>query len=324
MTGSFIIQGLTVKLNCQQDLFSALSRYFNSLCQGNNCPETEAVDLQLKICNTPFPLPSDADKELKGPLTTYYSRGDILYFVSTNGSLISLDPIHRVAKGFLTKDILSKPMDFFTFVSEPLVEMLKYKGLYFIHAAALHGNGRSLLVSGSSGCGKTTTSLSLVANGFRYVSDDTLFLQSSNGGVSVYPLYKSFNIDKDLASRFSELIEDQKRPFSGDTKIPIDISKIIPGSHTPSAKPDVIIFPQIYSRNQSKIRPIGSLEAYKRLLSQIILAIDKNIAKKQLRVMELLVKQTKGFELLSGKDLYENPFSILKIIDELNNVIENR
>ncbi len=322
MIGSFLIQGLTVNLHCERDLFSLLSEYFNSLCQGNICPGTEPVDLELNICNTPYPLPSGAVKEIKGPSITYYSRGDKVYFVSRNGSLISLDPFHREAKGFLTNDILKSPLDFLSFVSEPLAEMQKYRGLYFLHAAALCGSGISILVSGESGCGKTTTSVSLVANGFKYISDDTLLIEKLNEGVTVYPLYKSFNIDQDIARRFPKIFRDKKKFFSKEGKMPIDISKIIPGSHISSAKPDVIIIPKIISSSKSEIRHIGHLEVYKRLLSQIILAIDKKVAKKQLNALELLVKQTRGFELLSGKDLYENPDSILNVIGKLKNANE--
>ena len=323
MIGSFLIQGLTVNLHCERGLFSLLSEYFNSLCQGNICPRTEPVDLELNICNTPCPLPFGVVKEIKGPSITYYSRGDKLYFISRNGSLISLDPVHREAKGYLTYDILKRPLDFISFVSEPLAEMQKYRGLYFLHASALCGNGISLLVSGPSGCGKTTTTLSLVANGFKYVSDDTLLIEKLNEGVAVYPLYKSFNIDQDIAKRFPQLFKNEDKPFSKEGKISIDISKMIPGSHITSAKPDVIVFPKITSNTKSEIRPIGQLEVYKRLLSQIILAIDKNVAKKQLNALELLVKQTKGFELLSGKDLYKNPGSILNFLDSLKNANEN-
>jgi len=323
MTGTFFIQGLPVNLYCERGLFSTLSTYFNSLCQEDLCPGTEAIDLALEKSHTPFPLPDDAVREIKGPTVTYYSRGDTLYFRSRSGSLISLDPVHREAKGFITDDILNTPLEFFSFVSEPLVEMLKYSGLYSLHGAALRGRDMSVLVTGESGSGKTSTSLSLVENGFKYVSDDTLFIQKTNESVNVYPLYKSFNINQDIARRFPQLFNHKKTPVPKGIKIPIDISKIIPDSHLSCLKPEVIIFPRIISSTQSSIRPIGSMEAYRRLLSQIILALDKNVAKKQLHVLELLVKQTRGFEMLSAKDLYENPGSILNMIDQLDDVHEN-
>lgn len=322
MMGSFIIQGLTVNLHFEQALFPGLETYFSSLCRGNMHSGKDALDLELKICDTPSPLPPDAVKEIKGPWITYYSRENTLYFMSKDGSLICLDPNRREAKGFLTHDILKNPLDCFLFVSEPLAEMHKYRGLYCLHAAALHDSDISILLSGASGCGKTTTSLSLVANGFKYISDDTLLIEKLNGGVTVYPLYKSFNINKDTAKRFPQLFKNRNKLFSEKGKVPIDISKIIPDSHIQSTKPDVIVFPKIVSATKSKIRPIARLEVYKRLLSQIILSIDKNVAKEQLSAIERLVKQTKGFELLSGKDLYENPGSIVDIIDKLKNANE--
>ena len=162
----------------------------------------------------------------------------------------------------------------------------------------------------------------MVANGFKYVSDDTLLIEKLEDGVAVYPLYKSFNIDQDIARRFPQLFKNGNKSFAKEGKMPIDISKIIPDSHIQSAKPDVIVFPRIISGTKSKIRPIGHLEVFKRLLSQIILAIDKNVAKKQLNTLEWLVKQTRGFELLTGKDLYENPGSIINFIDKLKNADE--
>jgi hypothetical protein len=317
MIGSFLVQGLTVNLQCERSLFRGLEAYFSSLCRGNIRSNTEAIDLKLNICNSPYPLHPDAVKEITGPSVTYYSRGNKLYFISRDGSLISLDPVSRAAKGFLTHDILKNPLNFFLFVSEPLAEMLKLRGLYCLHAAALRNHDVSILLSGASGCGKTTTSLSLVASGFKYVSDDTLLIEKLNKGVTVYPLYKSFNISRDTAMRFPQLIKNGHKPFPKEGKISIDISKIIPDSHIQSAKPDVIIFPKIISGNKSKLRPIGHMEVYKRLLNQIILAIDKNVAKEQLNALEWLVKQTRGFELLSGRDLHENPDSILNFIGKL-------
>lgn len=317
MMGSFLVQGLTVNLHCREELFDCFEPYFSSLCRGNQRSGTHTLDLELRICDTPSPLPSDAVKEIQGPQITYYSRGNIIYFATRDGSLISLDPDRREAKGFLTHDMMNNPLDCFLFASEPLAEMQKYRGMYCLHAAALHGNDISIVLSGLSGSGKTTTSLSLVANGFKYISDDTLLIEKSGGGVTVYPLYKSFNISRDIARRFPNLFKNGNKLFSEKGKVPIDISKIVPGSHIQSVKPDVIVFPKIVSAIESKIQPIGHLEVYRRLLSQTILAIDKSVAGMQLHTLELLVKQTKGYELLSGKDLYEDPNSIVDLIDEL-------
>jgi hypothetical protein len=318
MIGSFLIQGLTVNFHCERALFPAFSAYFNSLCPGNIC-SGEALDLKLKTCKSPYSLPPDAVKEITGPWITYFSRRNEIYFISRDGSLISLDTVLREAKGFLTHDILKDPSNSFILVSEPLAEILKLRGLYCLHAAALCNGDISILVSGPSGCGKTTTSLSLVANGFKYVSDDTVLIEKLNDGVTVYPLYKSFNIDQDTARRFPQIFKDGYNPFPEKGKLTIEISEIIPGSHIQSAKPDVIVFPKIISGANSKIRPVGELEVYQRLLSQIILAIDKNVAKRQLNALGRLVKQTRGFELLSGKDLYENPGSIINFVDKLKN-----
>jgi hypothetical protein len=317
MIGSFLIQGLTVNLHCEGFLFCVLSDYFKSLTQGNICSNIETVNLDLKLCKVSPPLPSDAVKEIKGPSITYYIGKEKFYFHSKNGSLISLDPVRREAKGLLTYEMLRKPSEFFMFITEPLAEMLKYAGLYFLHSAALVGNGISVLLSGTSGCGKTTSTLSLVVNGFQYVSDDTLLIKKVDKDVNVYPLYKSLNIDQDIAGRFPKIFKYKKNHFPKELKIPIDISGKMPGSHIQSARPDAIIFPKIISDSKSELRPIGRLEVYKRLLGQTILAIDRKIAKEQLNVLELLVKQTDGFELLSGKDLYKNPGSLIYFIEQI-------
>ena len=316
MRGSFLVHGLKVNLYCKELLFQGFESYFNSLCRGNRRADTQ-LDLELEMCDTPSPLPSDAVKEIQGPNVTYYSRGKILYFLSKDGSLISLDPDRRVAKGFLTHELLEKKLDCVMFISEPVAETHKSMGLYCLHAAALHDEDLSIVVSGLSGCGKTTTSVSLVANGFKYISDDTLLIEKLNGGVKVYPLYKSFNISQDIARRFPHLFKNGDKLFSEKGKVPVDISEIIPGSHIQSAIPDVIVFPKIVDASSSMIQPVGQLEVYQRLLSQTILAIDKNTAENQLRALEALVKQLRGFELLSGKDLYEKPDSIIGIIDRI-------
>jgi hypothetical protein len=48
-----------------------------------------------------------------------------------------------------------------------------------------------------------------------------------------------------------------------------------------------------------------------------MLAVDKSVARNQLSTLGRLVKQVSGFELQSGKDLYEDPSRIISIIEQL-------
>ncbi|RUU01205.1 aldolase [Mesorhizobium sp. USDA-HM6] len=54
-----------------------------------------------------------------------------------------------------------------------------------LHAAALVGNERLVLVCGNPGAGKTTLTLALVHAGFRFVSDDVTLLDSKGHGVGL-------------------------------------------------------------------------------------------------------------------------------------------
>ncbi len=180
------------------------------------------------------------------------------------------------------------------------------------------------MFSGDGGCGKTTTALSLVYEGFKYVSDDALFLEELNGEIIVHPFYKKFNIDQDLAERFPDVARGKNLPIPEGSKVSVDISQIFPGSSIPYLRPDVIIFPKITSNGKSQLYPLNQMEAYKRLLKQTVLAVDQEVSRNQLKALEKLVKQTLGFELLSGRDIYKDPKRVISLICQVNGQNANR
>jgi hypothetical protein len=61
------------------------------------------------------------------------------------------------------------------------------------------------------------------------------------------------------------------------------------------------------------------MEVYTRLLKQTVLAVDTHISRNQLKALEKLVKQVRGFELITGQDMYEDP----KILSDLLCEIES-
>ncbi len=321
---SYVVQGVSIHLFSENHLHPLISNFFNSLYRGKKRFEIKPLEFELYMVEEPPLLPANSIRAIKFPSLTFYSSGKEIYFTSKDGSIVCLNTITRIAKGFLKREILEDSVELSSLVGSPVVETLKYHGIYSIHSAALYGNGMGCLVSGSSGCGKTSTSLSLVTQGFKYVSDDFLVFEELNEEIFVHPFYKSFNLDRDLAERFPEVVGGKNLPIPEGTKVSVDISQIFPDSFIPHLRPDVIIFPKITSNGKSGLNPLSLIEVYSRLLKQTVLAVDKEVARNQLKALEKLVKQTLGFELLSGRDIYEDPKKLASLIRRLKSQNGNR
>jgi hypothetical protein len=273
--------------------------------------------LDLSLVKEPPPVPSESVLKVKGATTKCYSQGSNVYFTSKDGSVISLDLLRSHSKGFLKEEILDDKIELFSLITGTVLEILKHHGLYYLHGAALQRNGVGYLVSGDGGCGKTTTALSLVCQGYNYVSDDSLFFQEATEQIVLRPVYTNFHVDQDLCERFSVIRNGENQTIPEGVKISVDISETFPTSFVPFIRPNVIIFPKITGDRTSKTHPLGSVEVFQRLLKQIMLAVDKSVARNQLSTLGRLVKQVSGFELQSGKDLYEDPSRIISIIEQL-------
>lgn len=296
------------------DVLSLITHYFHTLYSGENLLDAPPLKLNLHVVKKPPSIPADSVKSIKGPNITSYRNYDKIYFVLEDGSHICLDPKVQRAEGFLRSQILDNSLEVCSLIGSSIFEMLKYSGLYLLHAAALKGNGINCLVSGDGGCGKTTTTLSLVREGFKYVSDDSLFLREEHDGICVSPLYTHVHLDQDLADRFPEISEGKNLEITEWQKAPVDISSVFPNAYITSLRPDVLIFPRVVSNRESLLKPISQVEVYTRLLKQTILAVDNDISRNHLSILKILVKQTKGFELISGRDMYEDPGILIKLM----------
>lgn len=296
-----------------------ISDYFQPLYQGEYAQNQTPIKFELRLVNSPFNIPANSVKVINSPAVSIYSKNSKIYFLSKSGSIVFLDPIVRKVKGFLKKEIVKNPGELFSLLGSSIVEILKYYGFYFLHAAALCIDKVAYLFSGDGGCGKTTIAISLIREGFNYVSDDSLFLRNWNNKIIVSPMYKHFHIDQDLFEHFPELLGGRTIRIPKNTKVPIDISNYFPDSFVSSLMPDVIIFPKMTSNRVSMLNRLSQTESYKRLLKQTVLAADKNISLSQLRTLEKLVKQTKGFELLSGRDIYDDPKILIVLLNKIDN-----
>ncbi len=73
----------------------------------------------------------------------------------------------------------------------------------FVHSGAVGLNGEGVLISSMGGCGKSTTVLGCLLDGFDYVSDDYLVLERETA--VVYPMYSCGILNGDSLQRLPEL-----------------------------------------------------------------------------------------------------------------------
>src|ERR1700676_2536434 len=86
-----------------------------------------------------------------------------------------------------------------------LVEMLKRRGLYSLHAGGLSANGKCLLIPGTSGAGKSTLTVASLRANFDYMSDDMVFIIDRPEGFHILAFPEEVNISDQTAGFFPEL-----------------------------------------------------------------------------------------------------------------------
>jgi hypothetical protein len=86
--------------------------------------------------------------------------------------LLLIDGSRGLVEGYFINPDAMHPDVCTSFFHYALTELLKRRDLFTVHATALEYQGRGVLIPGYSGQGKTTTFLSLLRSGFRYLSDD--------------------------------------------------------------------------------------------------------------------------------------------------------
>ncbi len=83
-------------------------------------------------------------------------------------------------------------------ISRALAEPSRFLQL---HGAALEGEGRGLLVAGHEGSGKTSLTLSLIKEGFRFLTDDVALLHPFSRRLHPFP--RPFHLDEASARELS-------------------------------------------------------------------------------------------------------------------------
>ena len=198
---------------------------------------------------------------------------------------------------------------------------LRRCGLFELHSGAVVNpqNQRGVLLAGPSGSGKSTLTLQLVANGWRYLTDDVLFLKPDGGAVKAYPLRRTFAVTQSTVEASGNRVREV---FAGDdwfegAKKSFMPHEIFPETFLPECEPRAIFFPTITER-RAKRRKTADAQRDNDPVDQAMpmVMLRSRHQRRHLHALSSLARQCEGFILLAGKDLLRDPARASELVLE--------
>jgi hypothetical protein len=187
----------------------------------------------------------------------------------------------------------------------PLIETLKRRGLYSIHAAGVAMGGHGLLIPGSSGSGKSTLALALARAGFGFLGDDMLFLVRAEEGLRALAFPEAFDLTDETLRLFPELVdllEVEKQP--GWPKRQVRADERFGAQIVWQCQPTTLVFPRIAASGRSSLTRMDSGAALLELLPNILLT-EPASSQRHLDAFGLLVSSCACYRLETGTDFSE-------------------
>jgi hypothetical protein len=194
--------------------------------------------------------------------------------------------------------------------------LLRLHHIYGFHGNGLEKDGAGILVIGDSGAGKTTLTLSLIRNGWRFLADDAIGLVASSGRVEARALRLGFSFTPDAMRRLENL--GLFRPGAQ----PLGTGKLLcmPGDelskrYQPSCVPEALFFCEVGRQERTELRPLTKTAALGLCMRQAVgLAIDPELTQAHMDLLRDLVEQSTPFTVISGKDVLEQPDRVSDLI----------
>lgn len=185
-----------------------------------------------------------------------------------------------------------------------------------VHAAAIGNSNSGVLISGSGGSGKSTTSLACLCSELLYAGDNYVLL-SQESTPFAYSLYNSCTMHAtSMQQRFPYLMTKTSNPEKlGVEKALLFIHKYYPDCVTRRIPIKVILLPEVTSQSTTRIRRVSPARSFISLAPNSIFHLP-NAGQDDFRHIACFVKQVPSYVLELGTDISKIPGVILELLSE--------
>jgi hypothetical protein len=190
---------------------------------------------------------------------------------------------------------------------------LRARGRIFLHGAAVARHGRSVLLVGRGGSGKSTTALLCAYQGWQYLGDDYC-LASLDGGAHIHSLYNSAKLSPDQWNRFERWTAGPltiRDPQSGKAIVFLESDPAV--TILPDSSLRAILLPTITSQSASRLQPESPVNAWKAMAPSTVLQLP-GADQTDLAQMGKLARSADCFRLHLGLDWESIPSVIANAV----------
>jgi hypothetical protein len=307
-TQTYGFHGLNLRVSSSAAIATSLDARFHMLPSNGDCAETILFDFESVSDSKGhrFGKPPGRAKpfyQLEGGDASYFEADDLLYLCYDDRVRVLCNP----GLGSACFSVLEPEIDNLWLASHLLfticlVEILKRRGLYSLHAGGFSANGKCLLIPGTSGAGKSTLTVASLRANFDYMSDDMLFLIGRPEGFRVLAFPEEVDVSDQTAGFFPELsflLRSPKR--CGWRKRQIHPIQVYGAKVAPEARPAAIVIPRIAEAETSVVTRMDPDEALLEMVPNVLLT-EENSCRAHLDALRELVTSTPCYRLETGRD----------------------
>ena len=205
--------------------------------------------------------------------------------------------------------LLSHPV-----INVPLLESLRCRDVFPLHAAGVARGGQAAVIAGTSGAGKSTLALALARAGLDFLADDTLFLTHAAGGWRLRAFPDEIDLTPASVEMFAGL--NDAPSFSariGWRKQQVRAEEAYGSRIAWDAAPHLLILPRVSGGERSVWRRLAPEDALLELVPNVLLT-DATVAQRHLDAIAALVRASDCFALETGRDLDTVASEVLRLL----------
>jgi hypothetical protein len=262
---------------------------------------TASIDIEIESLDEParaLPRPTGRRRSLfeSAYRFDYFPDDDVIY-LSEDGVVARCDAsAGRARIAVRPGDPRARFLATHLMLTLPLVELMKRRDHFAVHAAGVAMGSRVAMLAGPGGSGKSTLALTCVRAGFAFLGDDVLFLSVDGGRQRIAAFPDELDIADSALGFFPDLQRDLATvpPPAGRPKRPLHPERHGPLEIAWDAEPAALVFPAVGARTE--IEPLSAEAALVALVPNVI-RTETAASQRHLDALGLLARRCPAYRL---------------------------